>query len=95
MNKVYTTGSITQQPIVQQTARVWMSYLSRTNQDRECRELCDIMEKEYNYKELLDLANREMTNNTGRQISGVSFNEIEGRRAMASMMVSILHAIKR
>lgn len=87
-------GSITQQPIVQQTARVWMSYLSRTNQDRACRELCDIMEKEYNYNELLEFANREMRDNTGRQIAGVSFNEIEGRRAMASTMVTILYTIK-
>ena len=86
-------GSITQQPVVQQTAEIWMCYLLRTNQDRECRELCDIMEKKYNYIELLEFANRQMANNIGKT-DHAEIREMEARRAMASTMVTILHAIK-
>lgn len=86
--------SVSNNPIIQQTATVWMTFLSRTNQDRECRELCDIMANEFCYNELLAFARREMTNNTGRHIAGVSSNEIEGRRAMALQMVTILQLVK-
>jgi len=71
-----------------------MSYLSRTNQDRECRELCDIMEKEYNYNELLEFANHQQYVNQCFTIEGVTKNEREGRASMASTMVTILHNIK-
>jgi len=81
-------------PIAQQTVEGYLTFLSRTNQDAECRELCDIIAEPYCYNQLFSFANRQLTHNTGRQIAGVSAAEMEGRRSMAMQLVTVLQLVK-
>lgn len=81
--------TISNNPLLMAQVNVWIAYLSRTNQDKETNVLARIIAKD-DRALLWDFANEQIDRNTNRQIADVSFAEIDGRRAMAAQIVTIL-----
>lgn len=88
-NKTQHTMTISNNPLLMAQLNVYISFLSRTNQDKETRELSGILAKD-DRSLLWDFVQAQMTQNTNRQIADVSFAEIDGRRAMAAQIVTLL-----
>ena len=81
--------TISNNPLLMAQVNVWIAYLSRTNQDKETKVLSEILRKD-DRTSLWDFAKEQMEGNTNRQIADVSFAEIDGRRALAAQIVTIL-----